>query len=336
MLAARAPALAAELLPHGRRDGVEWRCGSLAGEAGQSLAVRLYGERAGVWSDFASGERGDALDLIASVRFGGDLKAALSWARAWLRLEDARPGQPPETRREPPPQASLGAAEAEQAKRRAKALALFLSAKEGLAGTPVADYLAGRGIDLAELGRAPRALRWHPAAWCAEVAGPLPAMLAAITDGSGQHVATHRTWLARNASGQWAKAPLRDAKKTLGSYAGGFVPVQRGASGKPLRAAPEGEAIAIAEGIETALSVAVACPELRVMAAVNLSNMARIGLPEAVRTVILCADSDGPENHAAEHALHAAIVHHSAGGRTVRLARAPSGKDFNDALRAGA
>jgi hypothetical protein len=329
-LAKRAVALAGELLPHGHREGTEWRCGSLAGEAGQSLAVHLSGPRAGVWCDFASGEAGDALDLVAAVRCGGNLRDAMTWARAWL----GRPEQVAPIHTEAPPRAATTPDE-DQAARRRKALALFLGAREGLAGTPVASYMAGRGIELAALGRAPRALRFHPAAWCSEVARPLPTMLAAITNGAGEHVATHRTWLATDGAGGWVKATLREAKKTLGSYAGGFIPLQRGASGKPLRAAPEGEALAVAEGIETALSVAMACPELRVLAAVSLGNMARIALPERVRTVIICADNDDADNAAAARVLDAAIAAFAEGGRVVRLAWPPVGKDFNDTLREG-
>ncbi len=335
MLAQQAPALAAELLPNGRRNGVEWRCGSLAGEAGQSLSVRIFGVRAGLWSDFASGEAGDALDLVAAVLFAGDIRLAIDWARAWLGLTDTAVDLP-EKRRGPPPQASREAARVDEAKRRQRALAMFLAASEGLAGTPAAAYLAARGIDLSELGRTPRALRFRPDIWCQEVRASLPAMLGAITDGQGEHIATHRTWLARTPAGVWAKAPLREVKKTFGSYAGGFIPLQRGASGKPLRAAPDGETVAIAEGIETALSVAVACPHLRVLAAVALSNMARIVLPDSVRTVILCADNDRPGNQAAKRGLLAAIAHFSGPGRIVRLARPPAGKDFNDTLRANA
>ena len=38
-------ALARELLPGGHREGQEWRCGSLAGEAGYSLGVHLTGAK---------------------------------------------------------------------------------------------------------------------------------------------------------------------------------------------------------------------------------------------------------------------------------------------------
>ena len=333
-LARREPALAAELLPAGHRAGTEWRCGSLAGEAGQSLGVHLFGPRAGVWCDFTTGESGDALDLVAAVRFSGHdrMRNAIAWARAWL----GQPAQVPSSHRDQAPQREpRGASNDDDGeRRRRKALGLFLSASRGLRDTPAAAYLAGRGIDLGSIGRAPGALRFHAAAWCGEVARPLPAMLAAIIDGTGRHVATHRTWLADDGAGRWVKAALNNAKMTLGSYAGGFIPLQRGGSGKPISEAPDGETVAIAEGIETALSVALACPELRVLAAVSLGNMARIALPPSLRYVILCADNDASDNEAAARALRTATARLASEGRQVRVARPPIGKDFNDTLLA--
>lgn len=158
-------------------------------------------------------------------------------------------------------------------------------------------------------------------------------MLAAITTAQGAHVGTHRTWLAQDAEGVWRKAPLRDPKKTFGPYAGGFIPLARGMSGRPMREAPEGDAVAVAEGIETALSVAIACPSLRVVAAVALPNMGRINLPPAVSRVILCADNDD-DNPKAGELLRRAADRFASEGREVRIARPPVGKDFNDTLRA--
>lgn len=329
LLAARVPALVAELLPHGQREGHEWRVGSLAGERGRSLAVHLSGPRAGVWSDFASGESGDALDLVAAVLYRGDVGEALPWARRWLGLSDG-PAAAPQRAPERP---AVPAVDHEAEGRRAAALRLFLAAEPRLAGTPAAAYLAARGIDLAELGRQPKALRFHPGLWNVETASHWPAMVAAVTGAGGDHQATHRTWLAKDAAGVWRKAPLRDPKMSLGSVAGGCVRLWRGASSKPLARAPEGETVAVAEGIETALSVAIACPELRVLSAVSLSNMAKLALPAAVRSVIVCADDDG-DNEKARHALDRAVRTFLAQGRAVRIARPPVGKDFNDTLQA--
>jgi hypothetical protein len=65
---ARLPEVLARLLPGGRAVGAEWRAGSLRGEAGESLRVRLHGDRAGRWCDFATGEKGgDPVSLAAAV-----------------------------------------------------------------------------------------------------------------------------------------------------------------------------------------------------------------------------------------------------------------------------
>lgn len=58
-----------QLFPNGRRDGHEFRIGSLVGEKGNSLGIHLSGKKAGVWADFATGESGRGLiSLIAASR----------------------------------------------------------------------------------------------------------------------------------------------------------------------------------------------------------------------------------------------------------------------------
>jgi hypothetical protein len=328
LLAVSADRLVMELLPHGRREGAEWRVGSLAGEAGRSCAVHLHGSRAGVWSDFASGEGGDALDLVAAVLFRGDRRQAMDWARSWLGLSDTAC---PSAQRRSPPVPAKPAVDPEAKARSAAALALFLAASPTLAGTPAALYLAARGLDLAQLGRHPKSLRFHPKLWNAESQRSWPALVAAITDAAGAHVATHRTWLAQTGD-RWGKAPLVDAKMTLGRYAGGSIRIWRGASALPLARAPAGETVVIAEGIETALSVAIACPELRVLAAVSLANMARLELPAAIGTVILAADNDA-DNDKARAGLQRAVDRFAGEGRSVRLAMPDTpGADWNDVL----
>lgn len=327
LLAARAPALAAELFPHGRREGQEWRCGSLAGEPGRSFAVHLTGQRAGVWADFGTGETGDALDLVAARYCAGNIAEAMAWARRWLGLGGLPASAPP------PP--AVPEIDVEAERRRGTARRMWLAGAAELSGTPVAHYLAGRGIILAELAQQPGALRFHPDLFNRESGRPWPAMVAAIVGPDGRQAATHRTWLARDGAGAWRKAPLRDPKMTLGSYTGGHIPLARGSSGKKLAQAPAGEPVAIAEGIETALSVAIACPELRVLASVSLANMARLLLPPAVREVILCADNDPPDSPATR-GLQRAVDAFAAQGRAVRIARSPVGKGFNDAIGADA
>jgi hypothetical protein len=330
-LADRALDLCRELFPAGVREGAEWRVGGLGGEKGKSLGIHLHGPKRGVWADFSTGEAGDALDMVMRARCGGDMLQALDWAAAWLGMprDIASSASPPPGRRAP---AEKPERDPDAEERKAKALKLFLAAEVKLAGTPADLYLRGRGIDLAQLGRQPRALRYHPSLWNGESRRAWPALVAAVTDDSGAMTAVHRTWLAQDEAGQWRKAPLQVAKASLGSVAGGTIRLWRGASGKSLASAPPGETVVIAEGIETALSVAMACPELRVIASVSLGNMGRINLPPAIGTVIIAADNDPPESPA-DRALKAAAARFVSMGKTVRIARSPVGSDMNDCLQ---
>ncbi|MGM9454750.1 toprim domain-containing protein [Legionella bozemanae] len=67
-LALRAEDIASHLLPNGKRKGHEWCVGNVHGESGASLKVHLSGDKAGVWCDFATGDKGDLLDLWAMTR----------------------------------------------------------------------------------------------------------------------------------------------------------------------------------------------------------------------------------------------------------------------------
>lgn len=321
MLSDRITVLAPAIFPHGRREGHEFRVGSLAGEPGRSLAIHLAGDRAGVWADFASGERGDALDLVAKAFYNGNKSEALTWSRSWLGLggsasEPTRPKPPP---LKEPSQEELGEG----------AMRLWLGCKEKLNGTPAERYLASRGICLGDLGRQPRALRFHPELWNKESGRKWPAIVAAICNPIGQHVAVHRTWLLEDGS---AKAPLIDAKMTLGRYAGGCIRLWRGSSGKSWADAPEGETVVVAEGIEDGLSIAIARPEHRVLAGVSLSNMGGMKVPPNSGKVLLCCDNDvDPQALAGRDR---AITNFMQQGKRVALVKSPIGKDMNDLLRA--
>lgn len=327
MLASRIDGLVPEILPGAKRDGMEWRVGSVAGDPGGSLGIHRTGQKAGVWSDFSTGEVGDVLDLVAAVLTRGDLGQALKWAIGWLGVGDAGPVRV--QRADMPAEAPQQAVTDEDARK--KAQAMWLRAQPSVINTPVDGYLQARGIDLRQFDRQLRALRFAPQLWNAEISRNLPCMVAAITNGAGVHIATHRTWLARGADGVWRKAPLRAAKKVRGQMRGGSIRLWRGSSGKPIAEMPEDETVAIGEGIETCLSVALMCPELRVIAAANLGNMAVVELPPQCRRVLILADNDAEPK--AVSGLQRAVNAHIAAGRTVDVARSRKGKDFNDALR---
>lgn len=84
-LASRAEEVAQYLFSNGKRKGQEYCVGSVSGEPGDSLKVHLTGNKAGVWKDFASGERGDLIDLWVAVK-GITLVEAIKQIKEYLGI----------------------------------------------------------------------------------------------------------------------------------------------------------------------------------------------------------------------------------------------------------
>src|SRR5438477_7925756 len=89
-LEGRAQEVAEYLLPRGVLQAGEWCAGSVAGEPGNSLKVRVRGSKVGRWSDFAAnGESGDLIDLWQAVKCQS-LVQALDDIRKWLGVEQPK------------------------------------------------------------------------------------------------------------------------------------------------------------------------------------------------------------------------------------------------------
>lgn len=77
--------------PGGRRDGGEWVMGDRHGSPGQSFKIHLGGEKAGLWSDFATGDKGgDLVSYVAYIEGCGNLDAARKIAD-FLGITDRSP-----------------------------------------------------------------------------------------------------------------------------------------------------------------------------------------------------------------------------------------------------
>ena len=309
-LAQRAPTLAAELLPAGRRHGQEWLAGSLAGEPGRSLAVRLSGPKAGVWADFASKERGDALDLVAAVLFGGRLRDAAAWARAWLGLDA---GAVPPIQRRPVPAPGAAPSDAvSDAAGTARARDVWMGSGP-MPGTPAAAYLAGRG--LAHLARCP-VLRWCPSV-THPAGGRHPALIAMVQDVHGDPVSIHRIFVTP--AGEQARY-LFPSKASLGPVGGGAV-----------RLHPVAAELVTGEGIESSASAGLLL-DLPAWAALSTSGLRCLALPPEMRRVVIAADHDA--NGAGQTAAADAAARWTREGRAVRIALPDlPGQDFNDILQ---
>jgi putative DNA primase/helicase len=294
LLAGRVDALARELLPAGHREGVEWRCGSVVGEPGHSLGVRLTGERAGLWCDFASGERGDALDLVGAV-LRLDLAEAFAWSCRWLALpvaDDRRGGS--DTHHVALDRNSSDARADDPAARVARALGIWADGVP-IDGTPAELYLRSRGLDPARLfslngpGCWPATLRYSEHA-ALDPTRPCRALIVALhgTD-CGLVRAIHRVLLQADGSAVRDKHGRR-CKLSL-------APISGKAAMGDYWPDPEGR-WGIAEGIESALA-AYALTGIPTWAAISAGNMPHVAPPAWARHTTIFADRDPPGIEAA-------------------------------------
>lgn len=86
-LAGKAEDVCRVLLPQGKLAGAEWEAGSINGEAGKSLKVKVRGDKSGIWSDFQTGDSGDLIDLWRLTR-QLPLTEAVREAKKYLGIAD--------------------------------------------------------------------------------------------------------------------------------------------------------------------------------------------------------------------------------------------------------
>lgn len=177
-------------------------------------------------------------------------------------------------------------------------------------GTIAETYLRGRGISCP----LPETLRFHPDTWHGATARCLPAIVAIVAGVAG--VAVHRTYLLPDGAG---KASVSPNKAMLGAVAGGAVRLSDGE-----------DALVVAEGIETALSMGsgLLTMPVTIWAALSASNLSSLKLPKSPRSMIIAADGDDAGRSSAQ--LLAVRAHQL--GWKVSLLPAPNGHDWNDVL----
>jgi hypothetical protein len=229
------------------------------GTPGRSLYVRLFGPRAGKWTDAAEGTHGDLLDLIALNR-GLDFRAALEEARVFLSL-------PMPSIRHAEPRARRGSSDA--------ARRLFAASKP-VRGTLGESWFRQRGILLPADASA---LRFHPRCY---YRGPVgretwPAIIAAVTDLGGAITGVHRTWLHQCGG----KAPVDQPRRALGHLIGNAV-----------RFGSASDVLTAAEGIETALALKMVMPKMPVAAALSSAHLAALVMPSSLRRLYVAVDND--------------------------------------------
>lgn len=186
-----------------------------------------------------------------------------------------------------------------------------------ITNTPAQTYLETRGIIGIQGQKMRKTLRFHPELYHGPSKQKLPAMVARIRGPKGQPMGIHRTYLKPDGSG---KAEVEGAKMMLGAASGGAVHFGK-----------DNRVIAIAEGIETALSLSMAS-RLTVWACLSTSGMKGLILPPmpTAEVIVIAADNDDAGLAVAEITAERFEVE----GRAVSIIIPQSkGADFNDVLR---
>jgi hypothetical protein len=304
-LARNAEAVCRHYLSNGHREGRYWLVGDVANTRGRSLFVRLSGPdhgkgAAGKWTDAATGEHGDLLDIIALTRGFNRLRDTLEEARAFLALP------PDPARRRNPMPAPRGSPES--------ARRLYAMSRP-IAGTLAQCYLHSRGIVTLFDGDP---LRFHPRCYYRpDEDSPTetwPALIAAVTDLGGRITGAHRTWLDR--SGQ-DKAPIDSPRRAMGHLLGHGV-----------RFGVVDDVMAAGEGIETMLSLHTILPTLPMVAALSASHLAALLFPPTLRRLYVALDRDPAGN-----AAMASLAHRAEAAGIEALGLSSRFDDLNEDLR---
>jgi hypothetical protein len=317
-LAREAETVCRQYLSNGRREGRYWLVGDVKNTPGRSMFVRLSGPEsgkgaAGKWTDAATGEHGDLLDIIGRICDLDDFRDVEAEARRFLSLPRPQPDPKPKPR-----PASAPAGSPEPARR-------LFAMSQPTTGTIVEAYLRGRGITALH---GTGSLRFHPRCYYRSdryaPAETWPTMIAAVTDFDGRITGIHRTWLDPASLDpvnvdpvRLGKAPIDTPRRAMGHLLGNAV-----------RFGVVHDVAAAGEGIETMLSLRCVMPDMPMMAALSAAHLAAILFPPTLRRLYVARDND-PAGNGASARLFARA--HAAGIDTVALS--PDGDDFNADVR---
>jgi hypothetical protein len=294
---------------------LQWEAGGAVGDVhntpGRSLFVRLQESRkgpAGKWTDAATGEHGDLLDIIRESQGLRDFREVAHEARRFLKL--------PRTEAElvsRPVGPAVPAGSQEAARR-------LFAISSPIHGTVVDQYLQRRGIARVHHGGS---LRFHPRCYYRPdehlPTETWPAMIARVTDLDGRITGVHRTWLDPDGFDRirLGKAPIDTPRRAMGDLLGNAV-----------RFGVVDDVLAAGEGIETMLSLRYVLPTMPMAAALSANHLSAIMLPSSLRRLYIARDAD-----AAGAAVQATLSRRAADAGIEAIALSPRLGDFNEDLR---
>lgn len=271
------------------------------------MYVRLEGPdsgpgAAGHWTDAATAEYGDLLDVIRETCGFSNFRDVADEARRFLSLPRSNLPLSMRTVRASAPSGSSDAA------RR------LIAMSQTIHGTLVETYLRNRGINTVHDAGA---LRFHPRCYYRPDEGSptekRPAMIAGVTDLDGTITGAHRTWLAPDGLG---KAQIDTPRRAMGNLLGHAV-----------RFGKIDDVLVVGEGIETILSLRCVLPGMPMAAALSANHLSVVLLPPTLRRLYIAHDAD-----AAGNAALAALTERAGAAGIEVHTLSPQTEDFNEDL----
>ena len=310
-LAREAEAVCRHYLSNGKREGRYWLVGDVHNTPGRSMFVRLQESPkgpAGKWTDAATGEHGDLLDVIRESLGLADFREVAEEARRFLKLPRPEPEVVPKVARSVAPAGSREAA------------SRLFAMSAPIEGTIVERYLRRRGIVHVHHGGS---LRFHPRCYYRpEEHLPTetwPAMIACVTDLDGTITGVHRTWLDPDGFDRvrLGKAPIDTPRRAMGDLLGNAVRF----------GAADDDVLVAGEGIETMLSLRCVLPTLPMAAALSANHLAAMVLSSSLRRLYIARDAD-----AAGDTVQAVLLQRAETAGIEAIPLSPRLGDFNEDL----
>ena len=310
-LSREAEAVCRHYLSNGKREGRYWLVGDVHNTPGRSMFVRLQDSSkgpAGKWTDAATGEHGDLLDVIRESLGLRDFREVAEQARRFLKL----PRSEPQLVSRPTRPVVLAGSQ-ETARR-------LFAISGPIEGTVVEAYLKRRGITDVHHGGS---LRFHPRCYYRPKEDlrteTWPAMIACVTDLDGSITGVHRTWLDPDGFDRvrLGKAPVDTPRRAMGDLLGNAVRF----------GAADDDVLVAGEGIETMLSLRYVLPTLPMAAALSANHLAAMALSSSLRRLYIARDAD-----AAGDTVQAVLLRRAAAAGIEAVPLSPRLGDFNEDL----
>jgi Ti-type conjugative transfer relaxase TraA len=297
------------------------------GEHGK-IAVRIRGEKAGMWHDFSSDKGGDLFSLVTHVR-GGNFKTAAEYLRGVIGMENTGNLQLVHDHNSSDKYASYQKAkkfEEKLEKQKLKVTSnLQVRAKEINHHNVAYRYLREERNITCDLGSDIKAAGVYERG----VGKSFPALIAFARDESS-NITGGLQILLDSKTGN--KAEIDIPKKSFGRISGSFVEVAK---------SEKANITIIAEGLETALSVKQALSEhsekkgnteaVRILCSLGISNIKNYRAREGEK-IIIAADNDGHDS-TTHKTIENARLELSSKGAFVEIVRPIKVGDFNDILK---